>query len=43
MVSAVLVVVGMWPATKLGSEFMPDLNEGDIMYMPTTFPGHIHR
>jgi Cu(I)/Ag(I) efflux system membrane protein CusA/SilA len=37
--AAVLVVVGMWPATKLGSEFMPDLNEGDIMYMPTTFPG----
>ncbi|MGA9574579.1 MAG: CusA/CzcA family heavy metal efflux RND transporter, partial [Lysobacterales bacterium] len=39
MISAVLVVVGMWPATRLGSEFMPDLNEGDIMYMPTTFPG----
>jgi len=39
LASAVLVVVGMWPATKLGSEFMPDLNEGDIMYMPTTFPG----
>ena len=39
MVSAVLVIVGLWPATKLGSEFMPDLNEGDIMYMPTTFPG----
>lgn len=37
--SAVLVVVGMWPATQLGSEFMPDLNEGDIMYMPSTFPG----
>jgi len=35
----VLVIVGLWPATKLGSEFMPDLNEGDIMYMPTTFPG----
>ena len=39
LASAMLVVVGMWPATKLGSEFMPDLNEGDIMYMPTTFPG----
>ena len=39
MVSALLVVIGMWPATRLGSEFMPDLNEGDIMYMPTTFPG----
>ena len=37
--SAGLVIVGMWPATQLGSEFMPDLNEGDIMYMPTTFPG----
>ena len=37
--SAALMVVGMWPATQLGSEFMPDLNEGDIMYMPTTFPG----
>lgn len=38
-VSAVLVVVGMWPVSKIGSEFMPDLNEGDLMYMPTTFPG----
>ncbi len=36
---AVLLAVGLWPATRLGSEFMPDLNEGDIMYMPTTFPG----
>ena len=39
MVTAVLVVAGFWPITKLGSEFMPDLNEGDLMYMPTTFPG----
>jgi Cu(I)/Ag(I) efflux system membrane protein CusA/SilA len=38
-VSAVLVLIGFWPANKLGSEFMPDLNEGDLMYMPTTFPG----
>jgi Cu(I)/Ag(I) efflux system membrane protein CusA/SilA len=37
--SAVLLIVGMWPLTQLGSEFMPDLNEGDIMYMPTTYPG----
>ena len=34
-----LVAIGFWPANKLGSEFMPDLNEGDLMYMPTTFPG----
>jgi len=37
--AAALLVVGMWPATRLGSEFMPELNEGDLMYMPTTFPG----
>ncbi len=37
--SLLLVIVGLWPATQLGSEFMPDLDEGDLMYMPTTFPG----
>jgi len=39
LVTTTLVMVGFWPANKLGSEFMPDLNEGDLMYMPTTFPG----
>ncbi|RMG18933.1 MAG: CusA/CzcA family heavy metal efflux RND transporter, partial [Deltaproteobacteria bacterium] len=29
----------LWPASKLGSEFMPPLNEGDLLYMPTTPPG----
>ncbi len=28
-----------WPASKLGSEFMPTLNEGTLFYMPTTLPG----
>lgn len=37
---AFLILAGsLWPATKLGSEFMPNLNEGTIMYMPTTLPG----
>ncbi len=39
LVTVILVVVGFWPVNRLGSEFMPDLNEGDLMYMPTTFPG----
>jgi len=39
LVTLVLVIVGFLPANRLGSEFMPDLNEGDLMYMPTTFPG----
>ena len=37
-IAAMITVVGIWPLTKLGTEFMPDLNEGDLMYMPTTFP-----
>ena len=35
VMSATIVV----PMTQVGSEFMPDLDEGDLMYMPTTFPG----
>lgn len=35
--SIVVLLVGMWPAHKIGSEFMPPLDEGDLMYMPTTY------
>lgn len=31
--------ISIWPARQLGSEFMPSLNEGTLMYMPTTLPG----
>ncbi|MDH3640447.1 MAG: CusA/CzcA family heavy metal efflux RND transporter, partial [Gammaproteobacteria bacterium] len=34
-----LLVVTVYPVSRLGSEFMPPLDEGDILYMPTTFPG----
>ncbi len=37
--AAIIVLAGVWPASRLGSEFMPPLDEGDILYMPTTFPG----
>jgi Cu(I)/Ag(I) efflux system membrane protein CusA/SilA len=37
---ALLVLAATWyPYSKLGSEFMPPLNEGDILYMPTAVPG----
>jgi Cu(I)/Ag(I) efflux system membrane protein CusA/SilA len=36
--AAFLVVLGVVPVTQLGSEFMPDMDEGDILYMPTTLP-----
>ena len=31
--------VSIYPATKLGSEFMPTLNEGTLLYMPASLPG----
>jgi copper/silver efflux system protein len=37
--AAIVLGASMWPAMQLGSEFMPNLNEGTIMYMPTTLPG----
>ncbi len=39
LLALVVIASGAWPLGKLGSEFMPELNEGDLMYMPTTFPG----
>jgi Cu(I)/Ag(I) efflux system membrane protein CusA/SilA len=38
-VAVVLVAATLWPASRLGSEFMPELDEGDLLYMPTTLPG----
>ncbi|MGD8629743.1 MAG: efflux RND transporter permease subunit [Gammaproteobacteria bacterium] len=37
-VALLLALTMLWPATRLGSEFMPDLDEGDLLYMPSTFP-----
>jgi Cu(I)/Ag(I) efflux system membrane protein CusA/SilA len=40
LLGALLVVaVGIWPLDRIGSEFIPPLDEGDLMYMPTTYPG----
>ncbi len=37
--TATLAVATLWPWSRLGTEFMPELDEGDLMYMPTTLPG----
>ncbi|MEW6386876.1 MAG: efflux RND transporter permease subunit [Thermodesulfobacteriota bacterium] len=34
-----LMLVTIYPYSRLGSEFMPPLDEGDLLYMPTTMPG----
>ena len=37
--AVILIIVTIFPYKKLGSEFMPPLYEGDLLYMPTTLPG----
>lgn len=39
LIALAIMVIGLWPAQKLGTEFMPTLDEGDLMYMPTTYAG----
>lgn len=39
LLAIVAIAVTVWPARQLGSEFMPNLDEGTLMYMPTTLPG----
>ena len=38
-VSGLLIASIMWPLSQLGKEFMPNMNENDLLYMPTTLPG----
>lgn len=38
-VALVLVIATLWPLSRLGSEFMPPLNEGTLLYMPSLDPG----
>lgn len=39
LVALIVLGIGMWPVNKIGSEFIPPLDEGDLMYMPTTYAG----
>ena len=40
LAAAILVGASVWwPLQNMGSEFIPPLDEGDLMYMPTTYPG----
>jgi Cu(I)/Ag(I) efflux system membrane protein CusA/SilA len=38
LVALTIVAITIWPARQLGTEFMPSLNEGTLLYMPTTLP-----
>jgi len=39
LAALMMIGVGLYPLDKIGSEFIPALDEGDLMYMPTTYPG----
>ncbi len=39
LVALAVLLASLWPASRLGTEFMPTLNEGTLFYMPTTLPG----
>ena len=39
LVALLLLAVSWYPASRLGSEFMPTLNEGSLLYMPASLPG----
>jgi copper/silver efflux system protein len=38
-VATVLLLASLWPLKHIGAEFMPRLDEGDLLYMPTALPG----
>jgi Cu(I)/Ag(I) efflux system membrane protein CusA/SilA len=38
-IAALVAVLTAWPASRLGGEFMPTMDEGDLLYMPTALPG----
>ena len=39
LIAVAVLAISVWPLTRLGTEFMPNLNEGTLLYMPTTLPG----
>lgn len=39
LASAIVLVLSLWPLQHIGGEFMPRLDEGDLLYMPSALPG----
>ena len=38
-IAALVALAALWPLSRLGTEFMPPLDEGDLLYMPSALPG----
>ena len=38
-IAALVFATSLWPAVRLGGEFLPQMDEGDLLYMPSALPG----
>src|SRR5471030_2866219 len=39
LLAALILLTTLWPLSRIGSEFMPAIDEGDLLYMPSALPG----
>ncbi len=39
MIAALIFATTLWPMSRIGGEFLPQMNEGDLLYMPSALPG----
>ncbi len=39
LIAALVFATSLWPIARLGGEFLPQMNEGDLLYMPSALPG----
>nr|NUR37198.1 efflux RND transporter permease subunit [Sphingomonas sp.] len=39
LIAALVFATSLWPISQLGGEFIPQMNEGDLLYMPSALPG----
>ncbi|HXF18111.1 MAG TPA: efflux RND transporter permease subunit [Burkholderiales bacterium] len=39
VIALLVTLLSVWPLSRLGAEFMPPLDEGDLLYMPSALPG----
>ena len=39
VIAALIFATTLWPMSRIGGEFLPQMNEGDLLYMPSALPG----
>ena len=43
LVAALSIFTVIWPLSQVGGEFLPKINEGDLLYMPSTLPASLRQ